>query len=126
LLVLGSGPTRDEVKAGEQLSGMMGREMSEALLEAGIQKERLLVVNAFACTPNEPQRDTENRAATLACRPLVRYYTNKLPPETPTLLCGKWAMLSLTGTEKGMFATRGFRDDKWTLQSPLKKDEKED
>lgn len=101
---------------------MMGREMNEVLMEAGLQKERLLVINAFACTPNEPQRDTENRAATLACRPLVRHYVDKLPPETPTLLCGKWATLSLTGREKGLFATRGFRDDKWSLCTELKKD----
>lgn len=120
--MLGSGPTRDEVKAGEQLSGLMGREMTDALLEAGLEKDKLLVVNAFACTPNEPQRDSENRAATLACRPLVRYYADKLPPETPTLLCGKWAMLSMLGREKGLFATRGFRDDNWNLNTPLKTD----
>lgn len=124
--MLGSGPTRDEVKAGEQLSGLMGREMTDALLEAGLEKDKLLVVNAFACTPNEPQRDTENRAATLACRPLVRYYADKLPPETPTLLCGKWAMLSMTGRDKGLFATRGFRDDKWDLTTPLKTETEED
>lgn len=127
LLVLGSGPTRDEVKAGEQLSGMMGREMSEVLLEAGIQKEKLLVANAFACMANEPQRDTENRRATEACRPLLRYYTDKLPPGTPTMLAGKWAMLAMTGREKGLFSTRGFRDDAWTLNTPMKRDElKED
>lgn len=124
--MLGSGPTRDEVKHGEALSGLMGKELNEVLIEAGIAKETLLVVNSFACMPNEPQRDRDNRAATVACRPLVRYYTDKLPPETPTLLCGKWAMLSMVGREKGIFATRGFRDDGWRLDTPMKTNEEED
>ncbi len=121
--MLGSGPTRDEVKQGEQLSGLMGREMTETLEMAGIDKSKLLIANAFACVPNEPQRDTENRAATIACRPLLRYYTNRLPAETPTMLAGKWAMLAMTGCEKGLFATRGFRDDKWDLTTQLKANE---
>lgn len=117
--MLGSGPTRDEVKAQEQLSGLMGREMVAALEEAGIQKDRLLVANAYACTPKEPRRDSEERRAVACCRPLLRFFTGQLPPETPTMLAGKWALLAMTGREKGLFTTRGFVDMKWDLQSGL-------
>ena len=117
---MGSGPTRDEWKAQEQLSGLMGREMVAALEEAGIQKDRLLVANAYACMPKEPRRDVEERAAVAACRPLLRSFTDKLDPATPTLLAGKWAQLALTGSEKGLFKKRGFVDMKWALDSGLK------
>ncbi len=116
LLVLGSGPTRDEVKAQEQLSGLMGKEMVAALEEAGIQKDRLLVANAYACMPREPRREAEERLAVACCRPLLRHFTDALPAETPTLLAGKWAQLAMTGKEKGLFAGRGFVDMKWSLQ----------
>ena len=119
LLVLGSGPTRDEWKAQEPLAGLMGREMVAALEEAGIQKDRLLVANAYACMPKEPRRDVEERAAVAACRPLLRSFTDKLPPTTPTLLAGKWAQLALTGAEKHLFKRRGFVDMKWDLSSGL-------
>ena len=115
LLVLGSGPTRDEVKEQEQLSGLMGREMMAALEEAGIQKDRLLVANAYACMPKEPRRDVEERAAVACCRPLLRHFTDALPVTTPTLLAGKWALLAMTGREKGLFNSRGFVDMKWDL-----------
>lgn len=118
--MLGSGPTKDEVKAGEQLSGLMGREVAEVFAEAGLDKDKLLVANAYACVPIEPRRDTEERAAVRCCRPLLRYYVDRLPPETPTLLAGKWAMLAMTGREKGLFATRGFTDREWTLDREAK------
>ena len=114
------------MKQAEPLSGLTGREFDEALLEAGIRRDRLFMVNAFACTPIEPQRDTENRQAVECCRPLVRHYLSKLPAQTPTLLAGKWAMLSVTGREKGLFATRGFVDREWTLAQAVDKSKKED
>lgn len=123
LLVLGSGPSRDEVKAGDPLESLTGREMRAVLQEAGINSEKLLVANAYACSPIEPRRDTEERRAVQACRPLLKHYTDKLPPETPTLLAGKWAMLALTGKEKGLFATRGFVDADWSLSTKLAAEE---
>ncbi len=119
LLVLGSGPTRDEVKAQEPLAGYAGKEMVAALEEAGIQKDLLLVANAYACTPKEPRQDKEERLAVACCRPLLTSYTSRLPPETPTLLAGKWALLALTGKEKGLFNSRGFVDMKWDLGAGL-------
>lgn len=115
LLILGSGPTRDEVKEQEPLSGHMAKEMLATLEEAGIQRDRLLVANAYACMPKEPRQDKEERLAVECCRPLLAHFLSALPAETPTLLAGKWAMLALTSREKGLFAGRGFVDMEWTL-----------
>lgn len=116
LLVLGGGPNRDEVKQQEHLAGMLGKEMAGALMEAGLQKERLLITHAYACQPIEPKKDKFERAATNACRPLILKLIESIPPETPTLLAGKWALLSVTGREKGLFTSRGFVDMKWSLK----------
>jgi uracil-DNA glycosylase family 4 len=119
LLVLGSGPTRDEVKAQEPLAGYAGKEMVATLEEAGIQKDLILVANAYACTPKEPRQDKEERLAVACCRPLLRHFVAALPATTPTLLAGKWARLAMTGKEKGLFSNRGFVDMKWDLGSDI-------
>lgn len=71
---------------------------------------------AYACAPKEPRRDKEERAATNACRPAVRAVVATLDRQTPVLLAGKWALLSVIGRQKGLFKTRGFTDRKWTLE----------
>ena len=62
--MLGSGPTRDDVKQGEALSGHMGKEVRAALDEAGIRREEILVLHTYVCTAKEPKRDKEEKAAT--------------------------------------------------------------
>lgn len=98
----------------------MGKEMNEALAEAGIKRESIMVIHAYACQATEPRRDRDERKATIACRPLVGHLIQNLSVHTPVMLAGKWALLSMTGKEKGLFNTRGFVDAKFTL-----KDEKE-
>lgn len=123
---MGGGPSRDEVKQQEHLVGMMGKEMLGALQEAGIEREKLLIVHSYACMATEPKRDKEERAATNACRPLMRKLVEQLPRSTPTLLAGKWALLSLTGKQKGLFTTRGFVDMKWKVTDGAKEAEQKD
>lgn len=93
----------------------MGREMIAALEEAGIQRDRILVANAYACIPKEPRREPEERLAVACCRPLLIQTIRALPAETPVLAAGKWAKLALTGVEEGLFSGRGFVDMDWTL-----------
>jgi hypothetical protein len=47
----------------------------------------------------------------------------KLDSATPTLLAGKWAMLAMTGREKGLVKNRGFVNQKWRIGDPLKAEE---
>lgn len=119
LLVLGGGPTRDDVRDGEPLSGLAGREMDEVFVEAGIRRDRLFIANAWACLAHEPRKEKEEREAVKCCRPLLWSYVGKLPVTVPVMLAGKWAMLALTGREKKLMAKRGFIDAKWTIGKPL-------
>lgn len=122
VFILGSGPGREDLKAQEPLSGLTGKEMDEVLMEAGLHRSKLLVANAYACHAPEPRRDADERAAINACRPLLQHYLKNIPKDTPTLLAGKWALLAVTGDEDGLMATRGFRDDKWSVADALKKE----
>lgn len=117
IMVVGGGPTRDDVKQGEVINptSPTGRELEQVLAEAGLARDRLLVVPTWACQGHEPKKDVEERAATVACRPLVMAALRARPSLTPVLLCGKWAKLSVTGKEEGLFANRGFRDDEWRV-----------
>lgn len=123
LLVLGGGPTRDEVKQQEHLAGMMGKEMTATLEEAGIERSKLLIATAYACQAEEPKRLKDERAATNACRPLLLQQLASTPADTPTLLAGKWALLAMTGKEKGLFTTRGFVDKKWRLTDAARRED---
>lgn len=97
--------------------------MDEAMLEAGILRDRLFIAYAWACQPHEPRKELEERKAVECCRPLLQQAVGKLPATTPTLLAGKWAMLAMTGREKGLVKNRGFVNQKWNIGDPLKSEE---
>jgi uracil-DNA glycosylase len=112
---VGGGPQSEDVRNYEPLSGQTGKELQSAFDEAGIKRERLFLAYAYACPAVEPRRIKEERAAVLACKPLLMHFLGKLPVTAPVLACGKWAQLALTGREKGLFSQRGFVDMKWKL-----------
>lgn len=122
--MLGSGPTRDDVKQGEALSGHMGKEVRAALDEAGIRREEILVLHTYVCTAKEPKRDKEEKAATLACRGLLWKALGKVGMHTPMMLSGKWALLGVNGKQEGIFNSRGFVDATWTITRKGDADEK--
>ena len=97
------------------MEGHRNQELRDALDEAGINKDRLLVTHAYACTPPALTKDKFERAAVAACRPLVQHTIKDLLLSTPVMVAGKWALLSLTGSEKHLFNTRGFIDMKWVV-----------
>lgn len=121
-LVVGNGPSREDVKNGEPLTGNTGAGFEEALAEAGLSREDIKIIPAWACQGFEPRKDKDERKATLSCRPLVQATLAQLDPRTPVFLAGKWAQLSVDGRERGLFTRRGFRDDKWKIGDPLHKE----
>lgn len=123
-LIVGEAPSRADVKAGEPISGPAGAEFAVLLNEAGLDRDRLFIINAIACMPNEPRREKEFKLATACCRPLLLATIAKLPPETPTLVMGGTAAAALDGHwDTSMAKTRGFIDYDWTLDDVKKGDE---
>jgi len=119
-LLIGEAPAREDVRAGEPFSGPTGREMEALLLEAGLDRERLFLLNAIACLPNEPRREKEYKVAVKCCRPLMLATLARLPPETPTLVMGATALASLDLKERSVAANRGFLEYDWTLDHVVK------
>ncbi len=128
VVVLGDGPSKEGVKVGEVLhpGSQTGEEFTALLAEAGIVRDDLLIVPAWACVKPELTKDVDERAAVEACRPLVDFQLKDVPKDTPVLLMGKWATRSVDGREKGLFSTRGFRDDKWRLGDERRKEKEDD
>lgn len=125
LVVVGGGPSHQDVKDGEILGGMVGRELDGVLAEAGLERSALAWIPAWACQGFEPRKETDERQAVECCRPLVAQSLAKYDKRIPVLLAGKWAQRSVDGREQGLFANRGFRDDKWQIGDPLRKDKDE-
>lgn len=101
---------------------MTGRELNDVLEGAGIKRDDLKLINAWACLAPEPRKEVDERKAVECCRPLVQSALSTVPKDTPVMACGKWAMLSLTGREKGLTTRRGFLNEKWQIGDPLKED----
>lgn len=101
---------------GEPLVGPTGRELNRVLLDAGLVRDRLFIINAIACKPTEPKLEVEMRRAVTACQPLFWRQLERVPEETPTLICGKWAHFAAMGEEKGVMKRRGFINNRFTLR----------
>lgn len=90
--------------------------MNEALVEAGIDRSKLLIANSWACLAPEPRKEKDERKAVECCKPLLWSRVGELPVTTPVMAAGKWAMLALTGREKGLMSRRGFVDLEWVIE----------
>lgn len=110
-LLVGEGPSQEDVETGRPFSGPVGRQLDEELLDAGINRERLVVILAAACrAPSDDARENY-RDAVRCCAPLFRSQLKGYPPNIPTLACGRWAAFALLGKDKGVMSTRGFVRD---------------
>lgn len=107
-VLIAESPGFDEVLAGEPLVGPTGQELNRVLLDAGLVREKLLILNTIACKPTEPKMERDMRRAIRACRPLFWAQLADVHPDTPTLICGKWAHFAVYNREKGVMKRRGF------------------
>ena len=122
-IVVLESPNHEEVRQQEPLVGPVGKEMNQALLDAGLARERLFIVNAIACRPNESRSTATMRKAVKCCAPLFWHYLEKFNPKTPTLVCGKWAGLAIDGRGKKVMHERGFPNLGWALERPRERDD---
>lgn len=109
-VLVGDVPSREDVRNNEPLSGPTGKQLDDLLFDAGLQRERLLLINAVACLPTEPRTAKAIRKAVNCCRPFVRSVLRALPKDIPVALMGAAAVQSVTGQTKGAAAARGFID----------------
>lgn len=122
-VIVGESPGRMEVEQGEPFVGPTGQELNAALFDQRLMREDLLLINAIACKPKEPKTEADMRHAAQACQPLFWHQLRNVPVDTPTLMCGKWAVFACLGATKEIASYRGFPDFTWTLTRPLPKEE---
>ncbi|MFT3866826.1 MAG: hypothetical protein QM729_21395 [Solirubrobacterales bacterium] len=119
MVVLEGGPSGEDVRTGEPLSGNIRGPVESAFAAGGLRLSQLAVVQSWACQAPFPFKNVQARKATNCCRPLVQQTLSKLDPALPVLLAGKWAQLSVLGTERGLSAKRGYVDADWTLKDAI-------
>lgn len=112
-VVIGESPSAEEVSQNRPFSGMTGRELDDIFERNKLDRSRLVVLNAIACRPKEPKDDNDMEHATKCCRPYVAAVLREVEngtkggAETPILMMGKCAYLSVTG-KAGYIDERGF------------------
>lgn len=114
-VLVGDAPSREDVRQNEPFSGPTGQQLDDLLTDAGLHRERLLLINVIACVPTEPRSAKQMSKALQCCRPFVRETLRRLPKDTPVALMGAAAVASVTGQTRGAAAARGFVDYEWDL-----------
>lgn len=114
-LLVGESPGNEEVERGEPFVGATGMQLDQELLEAGLPRHKLAIVNATLCRPPIGKDENMMRRAVDCCRPAFLESIGKLPSVFPVFSMGKWAAYALTGRNKGAMGRRGFVDQTYTL-----------
>lgn len=122
-IVVLESPNHEEVRQQEPLVGPVGKEMNQALLDVGIMREQLFIINAIGCRPNESKSQMTMRQAVKCCAPLFWHYLKQFNPATPVLVCGKWAGLAVDGRGKKVMHERGFPNLGFVLERPRQRDD---
>ena len=113
MMLVGEQPGDQEDKAGAPFVGPAGKLLDKALVEAGVERDRLYVTNAvkhFKFTlPERGKRrihKTPSRTEVVACRPWLFAEMISVEPEVVVLL-GATAAKSLMGNDFRLTAHRG-------------------
>lgn len=97
LLVLGEAPGAEEDRTGRPFVGRSGQLLDQLLLEAGIARERVAVLNTVKCRP--PANRVPSRAETLNCRPWTAAQVREVGPAVTVTLglsATRWMLRTAT------------------------------
>jgi DNA polymerase len=111
LMLVGEQPGDREDREGEPFVGPAGRLLDRALLEAGVQRERVYLTNAvkhFKWRPKGKRRlhQTPRAGEVSACRPWLEAELEAVQP-TAVLALGATAVRSIFGTKVKVTKDRG-------------------
>lgn len=114
-VLLGDGPSQDDVGLGRPFSGNTGAQLEAELTQAGLLRTQLLVLHAVPCRHPKKRDAAQVRRAVRTCAPLLELQL-KSAPKAPALLLGKTAAYSRTGKQVNLDKGRGFmrQDEKGT------------
>lgn len=117
-IVFAESPGSEEIAQGRLLVGATGQEFDRSLLEHGLKRSRLYLINVIACQPQGPKSDANMKRATECCRPFVLAQVKGFGPHPKVLALGGWAVYSLHGHKIPLDKGRGFVR-KWSLDTMI-------
>lgn len=79
LFMIGEAPGAEEDKTGRPFVGRAGMFLNKALIEAGLDREKIFITNAVKCRP--PQNRKPKTDELLACRPFLDSQLELVQPE---------------------------------------------
>lgn len=105
-VLVGEGPGHDEVAMGRPFVGMTGTKLDVELEGAGLDRRRLLVINATACYPTT-KTASAMRQAVKCCAPAFKAQMQRMSKGLPVFAMGVHAAGALGITAK-VGVARGF------------------
>lgn len=106
-VLIGESPGREECEQGQPFVGATGEALNDELMNAGLLRSKLVVINAIACLPTVKNVATMNRAFH-ACRKVFLHFMRPVDRKLPVFAMGGWAVGAFTGKRVGIDKTRGF------------------
>ena len=88
--------------------GATGQRLNDELLDVGLKRSELFVLNAIACQPGASKSLSDMKHAADACRPAFEAQLAKLRLGVHAFAMGKWALYAVLGKTKGLKNGRGF------------------
>lgn len=107
-LLVGESPGREEAEAGRPFIGPTGRQLDQELLEVGLDRSKLFIMNAVLCCPPDGKTARKLGAAIKCCAPAFAFQRAKLPKNLPTFGMGRGAAIALGFTNVSLEKGRGF------------------
>lgn len=109
-VLVGESPGREECEQGLPFVGATGEALNDELMEAGLLRSKLVIINALACFPTSKKVATMNKAFR-SCRNVFLHFMRQVPPNLPAFAMGSWAVAAFTGKRMAIEKTRGFIRD---------------
>ncbi len=104
MVLVGEAPGREEDRAGRPFCGAAGKILDEAILRAGIRRERTFITNTVKCRP--PENRKPRPAEMTACRPYLVAQLGAVRPRVIVAL-GQTAVRDLLGPAASLRKFRG-------------------
>lgn len=106
-VLVGESPGEDEAEIGKPFVGRTGRALDIELQEVGLNRSKLLVVNAALCKPIE--KDSKRMAkAVKCCKPAFEGQIAKFRTTKHFFLMGRFAAYAFYGRFLSLDKSRGF------------------
>jgi uracil-DNA glycosylase family 4 len=106
-IIVGESPGEDEYEAGKPFVGRTGKALDRELEFIGLDRSKLLIVNACLCKPLD-KTSRRMAKAVRCCKPAFEYQVGRFRNNKHFFLMGRFAAYVFYGKFMSLNAYRGF------------------